>query len=59
MADDDTSVQNGRLRQKVPPIKVWVTNAEKAEIADRAAQACSPLPSSFMASKGLKSHPRF
>lgn len=55
MADDDTNEQADRPRRKVPPIKVWVTDAEKAEIADRAAQAGLSL-SAYMLAAGLN-HP--
>jgi hypothetical protein len=40
MADEDTVEATGRgdrPRREVPPIKVWVTDAEKAKIAERAA----------------------
>ncbi|MFT4171139.1 MAG: conjugal transfer protein TraJ [Rhodocyclaceae bacterium] len=55
MADDDTTPAAGRPRRKVPPIKVWVTDAEKAEVADRAAQAGLSL-SAYMLAAGLN-HP--
>ncbi len=55
MADDETNEQAVRPRRKVPPIKVWVTDAEKAEIADRAAQAGLSL-SAYMLTAGLN-HP--
>lgn len=55
MADDDTTPPTGRPRRKVPPIKVWVTDSEKAEVADRAAQAGLSL-SAYMLAAGLN-HP--
>ncbi len=55
MADDDMNEQADRPRRKVPPIKVWVTDGEKAEIADRAAQAGLSL-SAYMLAAGLN-HP--
>lgn len=39
-------------RRQVPPIKVWVTDDEKAEIADRAGQAGLSL-SSYLLTTGL------
>ncbi len=54
-ADDDTNEQANRPRRKVPPIKVWVTDAEKVEIADRAAQVGLSL-SAYMLAAGLN-HP--
>ncbi|EJD3148802.1 CopG family transcriptional regulator [Salmonella enterica] len=44
-----------RPRREVPPIKVWVTDDEKAEIADRAAQAGLSL-SAYLLAAGLH-HP--
>ncbi len=55
MAEDETSEPGNRPRRKVPPIKVWVTDAEKAEIADRAAQSGLSL-SAYMLAAGLN-HP--
>ena len=55
MAEDETSEPGNRTRRKVPPIKVWVTDAEKAEIADRAAQSGLSL-SAYMLAAGLN-HP--
>lgn len=44
-----------RPRREVPPIKVWVTDEEKAEIVNRAAQAGLSL-SAYMLAAGLH-HP--
>lgn len=44
-----------RPRREVPPMKVWVTDDEKAEIADRAAQAGLSL-SAYLLAAGLH-HP--
>ncbi|MEX8139986.1 conjugal transfer protein TraJ [Acinetobacter baumannii] len=41
-----------RPRRQVPPIKVWVTDEEKAEIADRATQAGLSL-SNYLLTAGL------
>jgi hypothetical protein len=47
--------QRPRPRREVPPIKVWVTDDEKTEIAVRAAQAGLSL-SSYLLAAGLN-HP--
>lgn len=52
---DDTDAPTTRPRRKVPPIKVWVSDAEKAEIAARAAQANLSW-SAYMLAAGLN-HP--
>lgn len=52
---DDTPKGTERPRRQVPPIKVWVTDSEKAEIADRAAQAGLSL-SAYLLAAGLN-HP--
>jgi len=51
----ETSKQADRPRRKVPPIKVWVTDTEKAELTERAAQAGLSL-SAYMLAAGLN-HP--
>lgn len=50
-----TKKEGRRPRREVPPIKVWVTDDEKAEIADRAAQAGLSL-SAYLLAAGLH-HP--
>lgn len=53
--DEDMNQQGDRSRRNVPPIKVWVTDAEKAEIAERAAQGGLSM-SAYMLTAGLN-HP--
>lgn len=55
MSDDTPKGIAERPRRQVPPIKVWVTDSEKAEIADRAAQAGLSL-SAYLLAAGLN-HP--
>jgi hypothetical protein len=55
MSDDTPKGIAERPRRQVPPIKVWVTDSEKAEIADRAAQAGLSL-SAYLVAAGLN-HP--
>lgn len=55
MSDDTPKGVAERPRRQVPPIKVWVTDSEKAEIADRAAQAGLSL-SAYLLAAGLN-HP--
>ncbi|EPN2681261.1 plasmid mobilization protein [Escherichia coli] len=55
MPDDTPKGIAERPRRQVPPIKVWVTDSEKAEIADRAAQAGLSL-SAYLLAAGLN-HP--
>lgn len=57
MADNDSAslAKTARPRRKVPPVKVWVTDAEKAELAERAAQAGLSV-SAYMLAAGLN-HP--
>ncbi|MFK1110867.1 plasmid mobilization protein [Pseudomonas aeruginosa] len=55
MTDDTPKGIAERPRRQVPPIKVWVTDSEKAEIADRAAQAGLSL-SAYLLAAGLN-HP--
>jgi len=55
MTDDDTKTPERRPRREVPPVKVWVTDAEKAELSDRAAQAGLSV-SAYMLAAGLN-HP--
>ncbi|WP_282276582.1 CopG family transcriptional regulator [Stenotrophomonas sp. PS02297] len=51
----DNDGLGSRPRREVPPIKVWVTDAEKAEIVGRAAQGGLSL-SAYMLTAGLN-HP--
>jgi len=55
MGEDNTNEQAARPRRKVPPVKVWVTDAEKAKIAERAALSGLSL-SGYMLAAGLN-HP--
>lgn len=55
MSNDTPKGIAERPRRQVPPIKVWVTDSEKAEIADRAAQAGLSL-SAYLLAAGLN-HP--
>lgn len=55
MTDDTKQKAGKRPRRAVPPIKVWVTDDEKAKIADRAAQSGLSL-SAYMLAAGLN-HP--
>ena len=56
MTESYTPKKEGcRPRREVPPIKVWVTDDEKAEIVNRAAQAGLSL-SAYMLAAGLH-HP--
>ena len=54
-ADDDMNEQADQPRRTVPPIKVWLTPGERAEIAERAKQAGLSL-SAYMRTAGLN-HP--
>lgn len=49
----DTNDQQPRPRREVPPIKVWVTDAERDEIAELADQAGLSL-SAYLLAAGLK-----
>lgn len=55
MKDDTPKGMDERPRRQVPPIKVWVSDAERIEIADRAAQAGLSL-SAYMLAAGMN-HP--
>lgn len=52
MEESSAEEPRARPRREVPPIKVWVTDKEKAEIVERAAQAGLSL-SAFLLATGL------
>jgi hypothetical protein len=54
-APEDASESRPAARRKLPPIKVWVNEDERAEIADRAAQAGMSM-SAYLLAAGMN-HP--
>ena len=52
MKDDAPKEGMARPRREVPPVKVWVTDEEKFEVAERAAQAGLSM-SAYLLAAGL------